>query len=160
MPTPTSDFTRLLRRGALLGLLAAACSPALAIYKCEADGRTAYSDTPCPGGQVLGIAPAPSAADLVRSEKQAARDRARIKQSENEKRKLEAQEEKERQRAAHVAAAHRKRCSLLERRKSYAEEDAASAKGKSVARAKLRARRVEEKFEEECGAQHSGLIAG
>lgn len=137
-------------RVTLLFLLASFTAPALAIYKCESNGKVTYSDEHCPGGKVLDTGGAPVVdADVVA--RQAAQEKNRLKRLEHERHKLEAQEEKQQQRAAHAAAAKQKRCSLLDRRRKWADEDAAAATGKSHEKTKLKARRVAEQFDAECG---------
>lgn len=48
-----------LRRVALLAVVAAACAPAAGqtIYRCEENGRTIYVDKPCPNGRAVDAAP-------------------------------------------------------------------------------------------------------
>jgi type IV secretory pathway VirB10-like protein len=135
----------------LLCLLAFFAAPALAIYKCDSQGKVSYGDEPCPGGQALNIGGTPPAnADTAVAEKRTAQEKTRVKRLENERHKREAQDEKELQRAAHAAAAKQKKCALLARRQKWANEDAAAATGKSSAKARLKARRVAEQFDTDC----------
>ncbi|MEN3297196.1 MAG: hypothetical protein V7642_6449 [Burkholderiales bacterium] len=136
-------------RTVLLCLLVFSSTPALALYKCKSGDSITYSDQQCPGGQVLDANVPP--ADASRARKQADEDKKQLKHLENARRKQEAQEEKQRQRAAHEHAVKQKRCSLLAQRKKWADEDASKATGKSTERAQLKARRVAEQVELECG---------
>jgi hypothetical protein len=136
----------------LLCLLASVAAPALAIFKCESNGRVTYGDAPCPGGKTVNIdstAPINANAAAV-AERQTAQEKTSLKRLENERHKREAREEKESQRVAHTAAAKQKKCSLLARRKKWADADAATATGKSSEKAKLKARRVAEQLDADC----------
>jgi hypothetical protein len=135
----------------LLCVLTSIAAPALAIYKCESNGRISYGEAPCPGGKTVDIGGTAAAGDNAgMAEKQTAQEKTRLKRLENERHKREAREEKELQRAAHAAAAKKKRCSLLTQRKQWAEADAAAATGKSSEKAKLKARRVAEQIDMDC----------
>lgn len=124
-------------------------SPALAIYKCQSDHGTIYSDTPCPNAKVLDINSA-APADPDNARHQAAQEKKSLKQLEDARHKSERIEEKDRQRAARAQATVRKTCAKLALRKKWADEDAASATGKSADKARRKARRVEEQFQAEC----------
>lgn len=134
----------------LLCLFVSFSAPALAVYKCKSGDKIIYSDQQCPGGEVMDISSA-SPADTAKARQQAAEEQKQLKRLENERRKQEAREEKERQRAAHDFAAKQKRCSILAKRKQWADEDATASTGKSVERARTKARRVAEQYQEECG---------
>ncbi len=126
------------------------CSvPALAIYKCEAGGKMTYSDSPCAGGKVLDIDGAP-AADAQRAAEQAARDKKTLKRLEDQQRKQTAKDKQALQRSAKAEANRQKKCTSLERRQRWAAEDAAHATGKSAERAKQKARRAVEAYEDAC----------
>lgn len=144
-----------LPRQLMLYLLISASAPAMAIYKCESDGKPVYSDAPCAGGKMLDIATAPTVTDTNSAKRQAADEKVQLQRIEKERQKQEAQEEKERkkrqQQASRAQTAKHKKCSSLERRKRWAEEDAAAATGKSVNKAKQKVRRATEQFSAECG---------
>ncbi len=133
--------------------LLAAPLPALAIYKCENAGKVSYSDMPCTGNRTstittdhntIGPGPAGDDARLERQKDELARmQRARHQR--------EAREETAARKAAKAYAAHEKKCAALAQRKKWREEDAAMATGKKVARARLLARRMGEKYQLECG---------
>lgn len=125
-------------------------APAFAIYKCESDGSVRYSDMPCPDAKVLDVRSV-SPADTADAHQQAVRDRKKLKQLEDARHKSERQEEKERRSAARAEATAHKACTRLALRKKWADEDAASATGKSAVNAKRKARRAEERYQTECG---------
>jgi hypothetical protein len=137
-------------RTLLLLILATLAAPALAVYKCESGGKVTYSDEPCPGGKVMELGNT-QPQDAAAMKKQLAEEKKKSSQLEKERHHREAVEEKERLRTAHTAAAKQKRCSLLARRKRWADEDVAATAGKSADRARLKARRVSEQFDAECG---------
>ena len=132
--------------------LASVCAPAFAIYKCEADGAIFYSDEPCPAGKKLRV-PGVPAGEAEAARQRTEQEKLMVRRMENERAKEEAREEKERQRAAHAAEAKRKKCSALGRRMRWAEEDAAAAVGRNRDKARLKARRVAEVYQEECGTR-------
>ncbi len=139
----------------LLSLLVSISSPALAIYKCESNGKVTYSDEPCRGGKVIelrepaGKTPLPP--DAADARRQIAREKSEVKRLENERHKREAAEDKQQQKIARVYAARQKKCSLQALRKKWSEEDAATATGNSAEKAKRIARRKAEQYEKECG---------
>jgi hypothetical protein len=133
----------------MLCLFVSFSAPALAIYKCKSGDQITYSIQQCAGGEVMDTNSPPSV-DTAKARRQAAEEQRRLKRLENERRKQEAREEKERQRAAHDLAAKQKRCSILAKRKQWADEDVAASAGKSVERARVKARRVAEQYQEEC----------
>jgi hypothetical protein len=138
-------------RTLLLCLLVSFSAPALALYKCKSGDKITYSDQQCPGGEVLEPASGSSADDIAQARKQAEDEKRQAKRLENVRRKRELQEEKEQQRAAHERAVKQKRCALLAQRKKWAEEDAAGATGRSAEKAVIKARRMADSFELECG---------
>jgi len=98
------------------------------IYKCTADGKVSYSQTPCAAdaaGAVLDVpATAPpdpaAAAELQRQKREAdALQKARQKR--------EAKEEREAAKSDAAAAAHRKKCAKLALQKKWAEDEARGA---------------------------------
>lgn len=141
-------------RTLLLCLLVLFSAPALAVYKCQSGDKITYSNQPCPDGEAVSAGNSPPP-DTAKARQQAAEDERRQKRLENERRKQEAREEKERQRAAHDLAAKQKRCSILAKRKQWADEDVAASTGRSVERARVKARRVAEQYQEECGKIHA-----
>lgn len=124
--------------------------PALAIYKCESDGKVTYGDAPCDGGKALEIA-APTPSDTDAAVRQAMRERKALSQLEKERHKREAVEDRERKSANRADAAKRKKCDTLARRQERANEVVRTSVGKANERAKLKARHVAEDYEAACG---------
>lgn len=134
----------------LFSVFMAASAPSLAVYKCESGGKTIYSDTPCPNGRQLNIDGAPPG-DAEAARKQAEREKTALRRIDADRRKQEAQDEKQQRRVAHANAARQKKCKALAMRTKWADQDAAAATGKTAEKAKIKARRVAEQFETECG---------
>ncbi|TFV86055.1 DUF4124 domain-containing protein [Oxalobacteraceae bacterium OM1] len=136
-----------------LAVMAAACflhgSVMAAAYKCEADGKVTYGDTPCVGGTVISATP-PDDAHAARE--RAARERKTLDGIEKDRRKEEVREARERARAAKTAATHQTACRKLALRQRWAEEDARAAAGKSAEKAKRKARRAAEALDAQCRA--------
>ncbi len=143
-----------MRRLLYISLLWLMPLPALSIYKCESNRAISYSDIPCSSGasstidtSFNTISPAPSSTD-----QQLVRQKAELKRLENARHKREEKEDKERQQAAKVAAAKQKKCAGLAQRRKWSDEDAALATGKAGERARIKARRMSEKYLLECAA--------
>jgi hypothetical protein len=134
--------------------LAAPQLPALAqtVYKCTADGKVTYSQTPCPAGAasagVLAVPEAPAAdtaagADLARQKKQAAA-------LEKERLKREAREDREADRNAQAANVRAKKCAKLRLNKKWADEEVKGATIPNEERARIKAKRAAETLALEC----------
>jgi hypothetical protein len=136
-------------RPLLLSIFVCASAPAFAIFKCESGGKVTYSDTNCSGGRVLDVNGAP-ATDAPKAVRQAEQEKKSLKRLESEQRKQTAQEDRARQRIARTEAMRRQKCTSLERRQRWADEDAAHATGKSAERAKRKARHATEQYQDEC----------
>lgn len=134
----------------LAGLFLALSAPAFAIYKCEADGKFSYSDTLCPNGKTLDLAV--SVSDAASARQQASQEKRALQHLENDRHKREARDEKEQQRAAHAYANRQKKCAALARKRKWADEDLASAKLKSIEKAKRKSRRLTEQYDAQCSA--------
>jgi hypothetical protein len=134
----------------LLGAAALLSSlPAMAVYRCESKGKVTYQDAACPGGrEVEAIQTSPKDAEAAR--KRAADERKLLKQIQNDQKREEASAARKRSAAAKVAASKEKKCVSLARRKQYASEDAALARGKAIDKAKRNARRKDEEYQQEC----------
>lgn len=142
----------MLPRPLLIALLLSFCTPAFAIYKCEANGRISYIDTPCPGGRLITTVPTtPTSSERAQAEHQLAQEKNQVRQLQQERRQREAAENKQQVRAARFYAVKQKKCTSAALHKKWAEEDAAQAGGKSVSKAVRKARRAAEKYEMECG---------
>lgn len=140
-----------MRPFALFLLLAFFSAPALAVYKCEIDGKVVYRDSPCAGGKELDIDAAPAKNGSVSTQEQLARDKAKAARLESERHRREAREAREQNLAARRAAARQKKCDSLALRTKWAEDDAIKASGKAAERARIKARHAAEKYELECG---------
>ncbi|WP_151634210.1 DUF4124 domain-containing protein [Noviherbaspirillum aerium] len=125
-----------------------------AVYRCDVDGKTSYSDQPCASGRKLDIADAPpdAASNARRIEKGLAASKKELRQLEAQRRKHEAEASRKRQRAERKQAAMDRRCDSLERRQRWARDDAAAATGKASDKARKKAQRATEVYEGECGA--------
>ena len=141
-------------RAFLLSILLLITVPAFALYKCEAGGKTSYSQTPCPGGVQLDdqASAAPSASALAEAKRKAAADKKEADRLTKARHAAEAKEARERERIARAAEAKRKKCAGLALRKKWAEQDAESASLRTEARAKRKALRASEKYQAECAA--------
>lgn len=128
--------------------------PAHALYKCSGPHGTSYSDQACAAGTAgAELAPpaAPDAAAVRQAEQRSAQEQARLRQLASERERRQAQEESARARAEAGRQAHQKKCKLLEMKKRWGEEDAASATLKREAHARRSARRKAEQYALECG---------
>jgi len=141
-----------MRRYALLLVLAFISAPALAVFKCEFEGKTSYSDAPCNAGKAINLQVAhPNESEFAEAKKQATREKIEARDLEYARRKRENAEEKVQARIAKADAARRKKCQSLAMRRKWSEEDAAAASGKSFDKARRRAQRKAEQYEAECG---------
>lgn len=141
-----------MRRLLLIALTITCCTPAFAIYKCEANGQMSYSDVPCPGGKVIDDTSGKSSStDANRARQQLAQQKNEAQQLANERHKREAIEEKQQRQNARSDAAKQKKCAASALHQKWAEEDAAKATGKAAPKALRKARRAAEKHELECG---------
>lgn len=140
-----------MRAALLLALLMSCSAPALALYKCEADGKISYSDLPCAKGRTLDALEASAPAGPSDSQQRLAADKAEAFRLEQARHKREDKEELEQRRASRAAAKHRKNCQALALTQRWAQEDARLAAGKSVEKTRTKARRSTEKYELSCG---------
>src|SRR5471030_1447171 len=136
----------------ILMLFASATAGAQTIYKCTADGKPTYSDTPCQAGTsaVIDVPRPPqvdtsldTSADLARTEKLSA-------QMEKERHKREAQDEREQERSAKAADAQRKKCDAARLKQKEAEQAASNASLKKYERAQATAARAADAASAEC----------
>lgn len=139
----------------LLSLLVSASSPALAIYKCESNGKVTYSDTVCRDGKSIEFRAAadgtPFSADADDAMRQAAHEKALAERLKSERHKREATEDRQQLKAARLYQNTQKKCASLAMRKKWSEQDAAAAAGKSADKARRNARRKAEQYALECG---------
>lgn len=143
---------RLLPAALLSSLLLSFSLPALAAYKCESNGTTTYSDTPCPAGKQIELAnkTAVNEREAARSKEEAKREKTELTRLEKERHKREAAEQKQANAAARATAAKKAKCDTLAQRIKWDNEDAAHATRKAAERAKRRARRAAESYDMQC----------
>lgn len=141
-----------------LSVLLLLSTPALAIYKCESNGKLTYSDVPCHAGKALplgtSIQDKISATEVDAATQRAADQKKELDRVEKERRQvdaLDAREQKERQKLAKADAAQKRKCAALALRQKWSDEDAAAATGRSAEKSKRAARRQAEKYQMECG---------
>jgi hypothetical protein len=129
-----------------------ASAPAMAIYKCEAGGKTTYSDKPCPAGAKGSALDLPAANESAANAETAKvrAQKSELKRIDDEKRREEAVAEKTRAQALRAREREQKRCMALAQRRKWAEEDVASANQKTSDNAKKKARRLAERYDAEC----------
>ena len=144
-----------MRDGLLLSLLMAVSMPAMAIYKCESQGRTTYTDVPCGAAQIE-RRPAPLPADAAAARQLAASEQRQLagieKTEEAERVAREREQRRHRQDKAEIA--HKKKCMLLGLEKKWSAEDAASVArtvSEKTQGLKKAARRKAERHDAECG---------
>jgi len=145
-----------MRNGILLSLLMAVSMPAMAVYKCESQGRITYTDIPC-GTTQTALPPLPYAADAAAATQQAASERRQLAAIEKSQQAERVANDREQQRHKRdkTDIAHKKKCRLLELESKWSAEDAAagshtvSDKSQTLKKA---ARRKAERYEAECGA--------
>lgn len=135
----------------LIALLMSCSAPALALYKCESDGKITYSDLPCTKGKTLDTLDASAAAGPSDSQQRLATDKAEALRLEQARHKREDKEERAQQQAARAAASRHKKCQTLALHQRWALEDARLAAGKSADKARIKSRRSAEKYALNCG---------
>ena len=134
----------------LVAALALCATPVFAIYKCEADGKIAYSDAPCAGGKLLDL-PAPAVTTSPEDKRRLSQEKSTLKRLEKERHRREAKEQSELLSANRASATRQKKCDTLARRQKRAAEDVSRSTGKANEKAKFKARRITEDYEAECG---------
>lgn len=139
-------------KAALLCLVVglAATLPASAMYKCEQDGRVAYTDTPCEGGKLLDLKTSP-ATEEGDAKRQAAREMQALNALERDRHKREAADERESKKASRESAARHRKCAAHARRERLAIEDVRRSTGIANEKARRKAERVRADYEAECG---------
>lgn len=140
----------------LLTISIASCTllatPALAVYKCEINGKLSYSDKPCAKGKEsqLESTRAPSPKEQHAANQAYLRDKRTLNKLEKEKQRQAVIEEKAQLRAAKQAEKQKKYCNKLALQLRWAQEDVARASGKKTAVAREKALRAEEKYTQAC----------
>jgi hypothetical protein len=144
-----------MRDGLLLSLLMAVSMPAMAVYKCESEGRLTYTDIPCVGAQTeLRLAPLP--ADAAAARQRAASERQQLASIEKnqEADRVNREREQRRRKQDKTTLMHKKKCALLGLEKTWSDEDAASGSRTTSEKTqglKKTARRKAERYDVECG---------
>jgi hypothetical protein len=144
-----------MRDGLLLSLLMAVSMPAMAVYKCESEGRLTYTDIPCVGAQTeLRLAPLP--ADAAAAGQQAASERRLLAgiEKNQEAERVSREREQRRRKQDKTELTHKKKCALLRLEKKWSDEDAASGSRTNSEKTqglKKTARRKAERYDVECG---------
>ncbi len=138
-------------------------SEAVAVQRCERQGRVTYTDQRCAEGEretaALPTAPAsptapaarpaprePAAADTTRLQ----RERAEVARLQALREQRERQERQIRDLAARGAAARERKCRSLALQLKWREEDLRDAPPDKAAKARIRQRRTAEKYDAEC----------
>ncbi|QAU34749.1 DUF4124 domain-containing protein [Janthinobacterium sp. 17J80-10] len=138
----------------LISFVLLACPlPALAIYKCETGRTVSYGDTPCASGKSSTIATGPAGANMAPAPADFRLDeqRAELRRLQDARHRREAQDDKAAQKALRARAAKQKKCAKLTLQQKWREEDAAMAVGKAYEKARVKARRMAEEVQLECG---------
>ena len=139
----------------LLSLLMAVSMPAMAVYKCESQGRITYTDIPCSAAQIE-PRPVPLPADAAAARQRAASERQQLASIEKTREAEGAARAREQRRHKQDKAevAHKKKCTLLGLEKKWSAEDAASGSrtiSEKTQGLKKTARRKAERYDAECG---------
>ncbi len=133
---------------ALPVLLYCLSSPdALAVYRCESDGKIIYTDLPCNGTRLPPPDPAPRSTD---DNDALRRERSELAKLQKLREQRERQESQIRDLAARGAAAREKKCRALALQLKWREEDLREATVDKTRSARTRARRAAEKYQSEC----------
>ena len=120
------------------------------INKCIEGGKISYSEQPCAAGAVSSMVNVPPPASSADAQAQTQRERALAVQLERERYQRDAADARQQAREARAAAPKIKACAKLRLRKKWADDDVASAQGKQLAAAQLKARRLVDQLALEC----------
>ncbi len=123
-------------------------SAALAVFRCDSDGKTTFTDVPCNGTRLPPPEPPrrqPGDTDLLK------RERAELAKLQKLREQRERQDSQIRDLAARGAAAREKKCRSLALQLKWREEDLREATADKTRSARTRARRASEKYQSECG---------
>ena len=134
----------------LLLFMLGAATPAWSIFKCEADGKVSYTDTPCDGGKFIEAATT-APADATHAIRQATQEKRQLKVLERERHKREAAEERDLKKASRESAARHRKCAAHARRQKLANQDVARSTGIANEKARRKAQRITEDYEAACG---------
>lgn len=138
----------------LLFALLTFSAPVLAVYKCESNNQTIYSDLPCHDGKTDGmkeISITAPATDTKSAQKKLQEDKRELQRLQQQRQKQEALEARQQEKRYKAVEAKKKKCAESAQRVKWANEDAVSANPKTMERAKRKAQRAEEKHQLACG---------
>ena len=127
-------------------------SPALAVFKCEADGKVTYSDTACAGGKRLDLKDRVPESDARQATLRARQQKAELDRIDALQRKEQAQQAKVRNQIARANARQAKKCDALAKSKQPADDAIATAPEKSITQVKAKARQAGERHAAECSS--------
>lgn len=134
----------------MMGALLCLAAPASAVYRCEVEGRIAYGDIECADGVQIRTGSVPFE-EAAQARKRAADEKRQLSRLETEQRKQARRQEAAQRRAAKADASHQKRCTTLAQHQRSAHEGARLTTPKTSAKARLKASRADEQYEQECG---------
>ena len=120
---------------------------ALAIFRCESQGKVTYADLPCPGNKLEisneASVPVPDT-DATKKE------RSEVNRLQKLREQRERQDQQIRDLSARGAAARERKCRSLALQVKWREEDVRESTLDKATKAKIRLRRAVEKFDSEC----------
>jgi hypothetical protein len=144
-------------RSTLRGLLAltlcgaAATAGAQTVYKCTADGKVTYTETPCQSGtSTVLAAPAAPAQSPEAAAAELARQQRLSKQLEQDRHRAEAKDARDMDRVARAADARQAKCNKLKLNKKWADDDLKGAPVGRVEAAQRKARHAAEQLKLGC----------
>jgi type IV secretory pathway VirB10-like protein len=142
------------RHALVLLTIALVASPAMAVFKCEAAGKTVYSDAPCQtsASRMKEIEIQPPAAESSEARQRLQQEKKELERLQSVRRKQEAADQKAMQRQRRAAAARKKKCDAQALRLKWVREDAQQAMGRSREKLQQKLRRAEESYRLSCDA--------
>ncbi len=121
--------------------------PAQAVYKCLLHGQWTYADLPCDGA-ALTVRPSPSSPSP--SADPLTREKAEVRRMQTLREQRERQDQQLRDLHARGAAAQARKCKSLALQLRWREEDLRDAPLAAQQKARVRARRAAEKYQNDC----------
>lgn len=127
------------------------------VYRCEQDGKTTFSQTPCAGGARQTIhQPNPQSEPASEAAQQSAKQQLKKDQQESKRletirHQTEAKRDREIRAIAAKAEKHKQKCDAMHLQVKWAQEDLTGASPKSEAKARLKLKRATEKTALACG---------
>ena len=138
----------------LLSLLLIFSAPAWAIFKCEVNGKIAYSDTPCSAGNNTLLPPTPMLDPNVAQQAQnaALREKNTLAQIEKANAEMAAKQARQQQHQAKLAADRQRHCLALSQRVKWRAEDMAHVHARSAEKARHHYRRAVDEYDAACAS--------